>query len=200
MKNNYIPYCTIAICSITFLYSIFVAKSVTDHFFGTVSISQLEPFGAMNFSHLRNLELWRLLAAQLIHAKQMHMVYNVLSIAILGIFLERHIGAIKFFALWFIGGSIGTLISTLEGTPPWNLGTGASQAALAISAFGAVLAFSGALSSRWLWATLAISSLPAFALDLLAAGYPKPGHITGALIGLIAGFIYLTQSNNRVYR
>ena len=106
-------------------------------------------------------------------------------------------GAVKFFALWFIGGSIGTLISTLEGTPPWNLGTGASQAALAISAFGVVLALKGVLSSRWLWATLAISLIPAFALDLLAVGvgYPKPGHLAAVAIGIIAGIIYLKSAH-----
>lgn len=198
MKNNYIPYCTIAICTITFLYSVAVAFSVTGHLFGTVSIPQLETYGAINFSHLRNLELWRLVASQLIHAKQMHMLYNVLSLAILGMFLEHYLRAIKFFALWFIAGSIGTLISTFEGTPPWNLGTGASQAVLGIAAFGVVLAQKGASPSRWLWAVLAASLIPAFALDFFSAGYPKPGHIAGALIGVIAGIIYLRSSNNRI--
>ncbi|RYG14025.1 MAG: rhomboid family intramembrane serine protease, partial [Chitinophagaceae bacterium] len=74
---------------------------------------QLEPYGGITFAHLKNFELWRLFASQLIHSKQIHMLYNVLSLALLGIFLERHLHAIKFFLLWFVSGSVGTLISTL---------------------------------------------------------------------------------------
>lgn len=194
MKNNNIPYATLTICTTTLIYSLYVAFTVTGHFWGTVPTPKLEPYGAINLNHLRNLELWRLVASQLIHAKQMHMLYNLLSLAALGVFLERHLRTINFFALWFISGSIGTLLSTLEGTPPWNLGTGGSQAVLGIAGFGVVLALSRAPYSRYLWAALATSLAPACALDLLAVGYPKPGHIASILLGVAAGIIYLKNT------
>lgn len=147
MKITYIPYSTIFISAATLLYSMYVAFAVTGNLLGNVKIIQLEPYGGITFSHLSNFELWRLFASQLIHAKQIHMLYNVLSLALLGIFLERHIHTVKFFLLWFVSGSIGTLVSTLFVTPPWNLGTGASQAVLGIAAFGMVLSIKGIMVS-----------------------------------------------------
>jgi rhomboid protease GluP len=195
MKNTYIPYSTIFICAATLLYSMYVAFDITGNLLGNIKIIQLEPYGGITFSHLSNFELWRLFASQLIHAKQIHMLYNVLSLALLGIFLERYIHTVKFFLLWFVSGSVGTLVSTLFVTPPWNLGTGASQAVLGIAAFGLVLLLKGINSSKWLVVILCFSLIPAFALDFIYAGYPKPGHIVGVLIGAIAGIIYLKKAN-----
>lgn len=168
----------------------YVAFDVTGHVFGNVKIIQLEPYGGVTFSHLKNLEFWRLVASQLIHAKQIHMLYSVLCLALLGILLERHIGVVKFSLLWFVSGAVGTLVSTLFVKPPWNLGTGASQAIMGIAAFGLVLYFKGIDSTKWLLCVLCLSLVPAFALDLLYAGYPKPGHIVGALMGVVAALIY----------
>jgi rhomboid protease GluP len=195
MRTTYTPYGTIFICATTLLYSMYVAFAVTGNLLGNVKIIQLEPYGGITFSHLSNFELWRLFASQLIHAKQIHMLYNVLSLALLGIFLERYIHTVKFFLLWFVSGSIGTLVSTLFVTPPWNLGTGASQAVLGIAAFGLVLSVKGINSSKWLVVVLCFSLIPAFALDFIYAGYPKPGHIVGVLIGAVAGIVYCKKAN-----
>jgi rhomboid protease GluP len=195
MKITYIPYSTIFICVTTLLYSMYVAFAVTGNLVGDVKITQLEPYGGITFSHLSSFELWRLFASQLIHVKQLHMVYNVLSLALLGLFLERYIHTYKFILLWFVSGSVGTLVSTLFVTPPWNLGTGASQAVLCIAAFGLVLYLKGVSSSKWLVVILCFSLIPAFALDFIYAGYPKPGHIVGVLIGAISGIIYFKKAN-----
>jgi rhomboid protease GluP len=199
MKTPYTPYGTIFICATTLLYSMYVAFAVTGNLLGNVKIIQLEPYGGITFSHLSNFELWRLFASQLIHAKQIHMLYNVLSLALLGIFLERYIHTVKFFLLWFVSGSIGTLVSTLFVTPPWNLGTGASQAVLGIAAFGLVLSVKGINSSKWLVVVLCFSLIPAFVLDFIYAGYPKPGHIVGVLIGAVAGIVYCKKANKELW-
>lgn len=197
MKITYIPYSTIFICTLTFLYSTYVAFDVTGDFFGDVKIILLEPYGGVTFSHLQRLELWRLFASQLIHAKQIHMLYNVLSLALLGLFLARYIRAVKFFLLWFFSGAIGTLVSTLFVAPPWNLGTGASQAVLGVAAFGLVLFLQGVSSSKWLLVILCFALIPAFTLDFIYAGYPKPGHIVGVLIGFAYGYL-LTKKPNAI--
>jgi membrane associated rhomboid family serine protease len=171
----------------------YVAFDVTGNLLGNVRIIQLEPYGGITFTHLYNLKLWRLFASQLIHAKQIHMLYNVLSLALLGWFLERHIREVKFFFLWFVSGAVGTISGTFFETPPWNLGTGASQAVLGIAAFGLILSLKSINSSKWLMTIICLSLIPAFALDFIYAGYPKLGHIIGALIGAIAGVIYLKQ-------
>lgn len=173
----------------------YVAFAVTGNFVGTVKIPQLEPYGGVIVAHLKDLELWRLLASQLVHAKQLHMLFNVLSLALLGLFLERYVYGWKFFMLWFVSGSAGTLVSTLFAAPPWNLGTGASQAALGVAAFGLVLYFKGTVVSKWFAAILCFTIIPALVLDLIYAGYPKPGHAVGFLIGLVAGVMYCRRTN-----
>ena len=188
MKITNIPYGTILICVATLFYSMYVAFAVTGNLLGGVKIILLEPYGGVTFSHLANFEVWRLFASQLIHAKQIHMLYNVLSLALLGLLLERYLHAVKFILLWFIAGSAGTLISTLFVTPPWNLGTGASQAVLGFAAFGLVLYLNGVNSSKWMLGVLCFTFIPAFVLDFIYAGYPKPGHVVATLVGAIAGF------------
>lgn len=190
MRKAYIPYGTIIISSLTLVYSMYVAFDVTGNAFGNVKIVQLEPYGGVTFAHLRELEFWRLFASQLIHAKQIHMLYNVLCLTLLGILLERHVRVVGFFFVWFVSGAVGTLVSTLSVAPPWNLGTGASQAVLGMAAVGLVLYLRGIISSKWLVPVVCLSLVPAFALDFLYAGYPKPGHIVGALMGAIVGLVY----------
>ena len=194
MKIAHIPYGTILISAVTLLYSMYVAFAVTGNVLGNVKIVQLEPYGGVTFAHLSNLEFWRLFASQLIHAKQIHMLYNVLCLTLLGLCLERYIHTVKLLLLWFVSGAVGTLIGTLFVAPPWNLGTGASQAVLGMAALGFVLSINGINSSKGLVVILCLSIIPAFALDFINAGYPKPGHIVGVLIGAIAGSIYCKKA------
>jgi predicted outer membrane lipoprotein len=75
--------------------------------------------------------------------------------------------------------------------PPWNLGTGASQAVLGIAGLGLALVFKRINTSKWLLLALAFSIAPALALDLIHAGYPKPAHIVSMMIGLVAGLLFV---------
>ena len=195
MKNASIPYAAILISALTLAYSMYVAFALTGNVLGNVKIVQLEPYGGVTASHLKNLEFWRLFASQLVHAKQLHMLYNVSCLALLGFCLARHVSNVGFLWLWFVSGAVGTLVSSLSVAPPWNLGTGASQAVLGIAAFAFVLFKSGVNSSKWFVAAVYISLVPALALDLIYAGYPKPGHLAGALVGAIAGVVYLRMAD-----
>ncbi|MBB3063705.1 rhomboid family intramembrane serine protease [Microbulbifer rhizosphaerae] len=109
MKEYKVPYCTIIISLATFAYSLFVCYEINGAFFGKTKIIQLEEYGGITFEHLKNFELWRLFASQMIHGKQLHMLYSVLSLLALGIFIERHVNFVQFFFIWFVPGTIGTL-------------------------------------------------------------------------------------------
>jgi rhomboid protease GluP len=191
MKITYIPYSTILICATTLLYSMYVAFDVTGNLFGNIKIIQLEPYGGITFAHLGNLELWRLFASQLIHAKQIHMLYSVFTLLALGVFVERHLNYFQFFCLYFASGAVGTLVSTLTVDPPWNLGTGASQAIFGVAAFGMLLAAKKIEMSWEFYGVLAFSIVPALTLDLIYAGHPKLGHVTGFVMGGLIGLLYL---------
>lgn len=196
-KPTLTPYAAVLISVATALYSMYVAFEITGNVLGDVKIIQLEPYGGVTFSHLVDLEFWRLFASQLIHAKQFHMLYSVLCLVLLGFSLIRHVGNLNFFLLWFVSGAVGTLVSTLFVSPPWNLGTGASQAVVGIAAFGLVLWLCRVDSSKWLLTIVLFSLVPASAFDLIFAGYPKPGHIAGILVGAAAGIVHSNRMSTK---
>ncbi|WP_308366233.1 MULTISPECIES: rhomboid family intramembrane serine protease [unclassified Microbulbifer] len=191
MKEYKVPYCTIIISLATFAYSLFVCYEINGAFYGRMKIIQLEEYGGITFEHLKNFEFWRLFASQMIHRGQLHMLYSVLSLLVLGIFIERHVNFVQFFSIWFVPGAIGTLVSTLSVDPPWNLGTGASQATFGVAAFGLVLAVKKIENSWKFYGVLLFSLIPALTLDFIYAGYPKPGHVTGFVVGALLGLTYL---------
>ena len=158
----------------------------------------MEEYGGITFDHLWTLEFWRLFASQLIHVKQFHMIFNVLSFVLLGVMLEKYLGFTRFFVLWFVSGVMGTLISTLFVEPPWNLGTGASQAIMGVAGFGILLLWKKINTTKDLKVIIAFAIVPALTLDLIYAHYPKPGHVVGFVIGLAIGFYYLNRKQVRL--
>ena len=197
MRNFHLPYCTIIILAVTVIFSFYVAHDVTGSFFAKVRITDLEGYG-VRFTHLINLELWRLFTSQIIHVKQYHMLFNVVSFFILGAFVERYIGFSKMFFLWFLSGAAGTVFSTLFVDPPWNLGTGASQAIMGVSALGILLIQQKVDTSKGLKYALAFAIIPALFLDLIFAHYPKPGHVLGFVIGLAISVFYFKFNFTRM--
>lgn len=159
----------------------------------TVSMSNLRLYGGTTFEDIGRFELWRIISAQLIHAKLPHMLLNALGLFLLGNAIEPAIGGQRVFLVWLVGGGIATVISPLFIEVPWNVGTGASQATFAFAGCAAVLAVAGKVRPILTWALIAFVVLPGLALDLIFAGYPKPGHIIGLLLGAMIGFINLRR-------
>lgn len=179
-----IPWGTLLLCTATVAMSVHAAIEVSGTWLGRVRIVELEHYG-LRFSHIQNLELWRLITAQLIHVKQPHMLSNVFCLLWVGMAVEQRVGFIRLLVLWLLGGSAATLISTLFVTPPWNLGTGASQAIMAIAGAGLWLVLTRADRTKSLLVPVAFTITVAFTIDLIHAHYPKPGHIAGVLLGLV---------------
>ena len=113
------------------------------------------------------------------------MVSDVFCVLLVGTAVERHLGPIRLLVLWLVGGSLATLVSTQFVMPPWNLGTGASQAIMAIAGAGIWLALAGVDRSRFLVWSVAFAIAVALTLDLIHAHYPKPGHVAGVLLGVL---------------
>lgn len=183
------PWCTLLLCMATVVTSVHAAIEVSGTWLGRVRIVELEGYG-VRFEHLQGLELWRLVTAQLVHVKQPHMLSNVLCLLWVGMAVERHVGFVRLLMLWLVGGSLATLFSTLFVTPPWNLGTGASQAIMAIGGAGLWLAVKGFDRSKPLILPVAFTLTLAFTIDLIHAHYPKPGHVAGVLIGVLIASLY----------
>ena len=183
------PWGTLLLSTATVVLSAFVAIEISGTWMGKVRIVDLEQYG-VRFEHVQNLELWRLVTAQLVHVKQLHMVADVFCLLWVGTAIEKHVGGIRLLLLWLIGGSLATLFSTLFVAPPWNLGTGASQAVMAIAGTGLWLAIEGVDRSRSLMWPVAFSIGLAFAIDIVHVYHPKPGHVAGLLLGLLAAMLH----------
>jgi rhomboid protease GluP len=181
---HHIPWCTLLLCAATALLSVHAAIEISGTWLGRVRVVQLESYG-LRFEYLRDLELWRLITAQLVHVKQPHMVSDAFCLLLVGTAVERNVGSVRLFLLWLIGGSIATLFSTLFVAYPWNLGTGTSQAIMAIAGAGLWLALTGVDRSKFLLWSVGFSIALAFAIDLVHVYYPKPGHVAGLLLGLL---------------
>lgn len=151
----------------TIVTSLGVNYLISGTFFGKIKVPDIEPFGGYTLEHILSFELWRLFVSQLIHVKQVHMFYNALSLLALGCILEPRIGSLRFILIWLLVGSIGTLASTFTVPVPWHLGTGGSQAILALAALGLVMYISGRIKGKLVFIVLVLTILPVFILDLI---------------------------------
>ena len=179
-----IPWCTLVLCVATAVVSVHAAIEISGSWLGRVRIVELERYG-LRFEHLRDLELWRLVTAQLVHVRQPHMVSDVVCLLLVGSAVERHVGPVRLLTLWLVGGSLAMLVSTQSVPWPWNLGTGASQAIMAIAGAGLWLVRTGTDRWRTMLTALALTIGVALTLDLVFAHYPKPGHVAGLLFGFL---------------
>jgi len=179
------------LAGLTVVVSLSVSYLANHEFFSTVKIPVLRSYGGTTFEDIKNLELWRVITAQLIHAKQAHMLLNALCLFLLGSLVESKVGGLRTFLLWLIAGGIATVVSPMLIEAPWNVGTGASQANFALAGCATVLALRGATNRKLAWPLIALVVVPGIALDLTYGGYPKPGHVTGFFLGMLFGGAYL---------
>jgi len=182
------------LCIVTLLVSSYVAYTLHGSILSKVRILELRDFGGLTFEHLKNFELWGLVTSQLVHVKPIHMLFNVISLFILGCFIERIIGAVRLLLLWFVAGVSGTFVSILFVSAPYDVGTGASQAAMGFAACGVLLVIRRINNTLGLKAAIVFSIAPALALDLIYAHYPKPGHIAGFIFGLLFSMYILSKN------
>jgi len=173
--------------------SFYVADQITGSIFGKSRIIHLANHGGLTIEGIKNFEIWRLFTSQLIHVHQKHMIYNVLSILFLGIIVERNIGTKYTFVIWLFAGALGTLFSTQFGSAPWNIGTGASQAAFGLAGFLVVLSFKRTENFYLILVALAFALIPSLYLDFKTVGYPKPGHTLSFVIGFIIATYFYKQ-------
>lgn len=197
MHINHKPIITFILCILTVCVSLSVAYQISGSIVGKSKITELANFGGLTIHGIQNFEVWRLFSSQFIHVHQKHMIYNVLSILFLGILIEREVGPKYILAIWLLAGSLGTLCSTQFSTPPWNVGTGASQAAFGLVGFGFVLVMARIKYGYLMISAIAFAILPALYLDFKSVGYPKAGHLLSFIIGVSLAVYYYYRINSK---
>jgi len=176
---------------LTIIVSLTVAYLVNGSFVSTVRMVDLRSYGGTTFEDIRNFELWRIAFAQMLHSKMPHMLFNAACLYLLGRLIEDASGGFTMLAVWLVAGGAATVLSPILVDAPWNVGTGASQAVFAFAGFAAVFAAARRISRTWSIGLIALAVIPGVVLDLLFAGYPKPGHVAGLIFGALFGFAVL---------
>lgn len=139
-------------------------------------------------------EMYRLFTSMFLHFGTEHLVNNMLVLFVLGSRLERVIGSLRFFVIYFLGGLAGNVVSLL-----YDLGQG--EGAVSAGASGAVFAVMGGMIFVVLLnkgrledlSTRQILVLAVFSLyfGFASSGVDNAAHLGGFLTGfVIAVLVY----------
>ncbi|HEX7904328.1 MAG TPA: rhomboid family intramembrane serine protease [Chitinophagaceae bacterium] len=156
----------------------------------------LIPMGALYEPGIQKGEWWRLITGMFLHDGILHLLMNMVSLYLAGIFLESYLGTKRFFFAYLLSGIAAGLISLW-----WH-----DKPVVAVGASGAIFGLYGILLSMIVFNRFDIS-LKKFMLVLLActAGYSllmgflsKGVDNSAHLGGLAAGFIFGSLFTKRV--
>jgi membrane associated rhomboid family serine protease len=179
------PVVALCLALSTLAASLTVATIVNGSPWSVVRILELRNYGGVNNAQLAEGEWWRLLTAQFVHVRPAHMLFNVMTLFLLGVGVERVAGSFRLFLLWLLSGIAGTYASIYSVPPPYDIGSGASQAIVGLAAAAIIVVWRTPDSPRWLIGTLILTLVVSAALDLIFGFRLKPGHVVGFLTGLI---------------
>jgi membrane associated rhomboid family serine protease len=130
---------------------------------------------------------YRLITAAFMHASWEHIIFNMITLAIIGPAVEAEIGKVRFLALYLLAAVGGSVASYMLGSQ-YELGVGASGAIFGVMGAYYVLA----RQRRWDTSTIAGLLIINLIISFATPGIDWRAHIggllTGALIG--AGFSY----------
>ena len=190
-----VPFVSILLAVSTLAASFTVATVAKGSPWSGVPILELRRYGGVDNSQLASGEWWRLLTAQFVHVSQAHMLFNVITLLLLAVAIEKAAGSFRLMLLWLISGLAGTYASIYRVPPPYDIGSGASQAIMGLAGAAVVVLRRNTDSPRWLIVTLLITLINGVALDLVFGGHLKPGHAVGFLVGLVFAILLVPKAN-----
>ena len=152
---------------------------------GGVSGSQLLTEGALSRAAVADGEYWRLVTSGFLHAGFLHLLFNMLSLWILGSLLEPAVGRLRFALIYFVSllcGSFGALLLQPDG-----LTVGASGAIFGLMAAAAIYARNRGLSlmESGLGVWIVLNLVITFTFPNISIG----GHIGGLIGGGLAALV-----------
>ena len=182
-------YILIGIC-----VAVFIAELATGGTLGEARLSDAAREGAVSKLTVANGDFYRLLTAGFLHADITHLLFNMVSLYILGQLLEPQFGHIRFaliFVVSVLAGSVAIIITD-------SAGLGASAGVFGLLGAGLASSWLGGYSinpmenglALWLGINLVLSFRPGISLA---------GNIGGLIGGVIAaGILHLATSEARL--
>jgi membrane associated rhomboid family serine protease len=180
----------------TLLFVVMVFKGLG---FITFSTSGLVAFGAVYEPALAKGQWWRLVTGMFLHGGFMHLVMNMVSLYLAGLFLESTIGSKKFIVGYLLSGIIAGLVSLWWHDKP-VVAVGASGAIFGL--YGILLAliifkvFSAGMN-KVLLVLLACTAGYSLLMGFLSKGIDNSAHLGGLLTGFLTGFFFLPSLRNQ---
>ncbi len=168
---------------------VFILLLLTDNSEDKLVLTQV---GANCGQLVRDGEWYRLVTSQFLHLGWVHLLMNVLALALFGPPIERLLGAALTLAVYLSSGLVGALLSALRST---TLSVGASGAVLGLLATDLGLSLAGVTdprsgrSGRDNIVTLAFVVGANIAIGLVEPGIDNNAHIGGLATGLVAGLV-----------
>ena len=136
-------------------------------------------------------ESWRLLTATLLHAGLTHLLFNMWALYVLGVELERRVGALPFAALYLAAGvGGGALYQVIGGAAPV---VGASGAIFGLFGCWLVAGWKarGSPAGRASFQRMVVLLAINLALPLLIPGIAWQAHLGGFAVGLVVASMWL---------
>lgn len=125
-------------------------------------------------------EYWRLIGAAFLHIGLLHLVGNMLSLAIVGPALERLFGAGRFLAVYLLGALGGSVAVYLFGSP-YGAVAGASGAIFGLFAATLIVVRKLGLDARFMVGAIVLNIVVSF-----RPGISLLGHLGGFVVGGLA--------------
>lgn len=201
----------IIICVVVHLVGMFRQVPVAPNY----SVPIFFELGAFSwFKCMEEMELWRIISYQFVHADIMHLVFNMWALFFFGPAIEHIMGPRRFLAFYLTCGVAGALFSALLGctilyTPYWAFipMVGASAAIYGVMIATAFLYPHARISLLFPPVTL---TMRAFALIIIGIATAvilfngnnaggEAGHLGGIIMGLIIMFIWKWRTRSRYY-
>ena len=103
VKNTF-PVVSTLLAVSTLIASMAVATVVNGSPWSVVRILELGNYGGVNNAQLAGGEWWRLLSAQFVHVRPAHMLFNVVTLFLLAVGVERAAGSLRLIIVGFVVG------------------------------------------------------------------------------------------------
>jgi membrane associated rhomboid family serine protease len=183
------PVVTYALVAIN--VAVAVAQLATGGTLGSAGGTLIE-HGALSRATVNDGEVWRLVTSGFLHAGLLHLLFNMLSLYIVGQILEPAVGHVRFAVIYFVSllaGSFGALLAQ-----PHGLTLGASGAVLGVLGATAVVMRSRGVdiwqSGLGIWIILIL-------VWSLRPGISIGGHIGGLIGGALVAYV-MVEAPRRV--
>jgi membrane associated rhomboid family serine protease len=170
---------------------------------GRVSMNSLTAIGALVPARVaEDHEYWRLLTSMFLHAGIFHLLFNMWALWVVGSFLERVMGSLRFVLLYFVAGLAGSVM-VLVASPPNVATVGASGAIFGV--FGATFLWAYLSRGRDMMAdqlvrTMGIILVINLLISVVGSAYISWQAHIGGLLGGLAAFAALRWGDKQGFR